>query len=357
MLSFAASPATTNGPLDWRHRIAASDFQATSAGEWISMPVASPFPYEELIYSWHRERAGDAFRIYLQAGFGRNDATDWLPAGYWGPVTNLVSSRKAPAFDRGVLDMDFLKLRTKAVSFRFKVVAAGEKPLLSPPAVTVVVTDVHPLQTSASGERPAAAAGQGTRVHDVPLRRQLNSQGQWIKDRCQSAALASALQYYGQTVPLEQILPYTFDAEYGYPGIWPRVIAAAREFGCEGYIERFRTWEQVRAALAANKLILCSMRLQEGQCQSPPYKSMGNHIVVLGGLTDDGRVVVTDSALGKSGSGYLCQWRQSDFEQVWMKNKGGVAMVICPPQGAVPRLVGQLPPFPANRQFPSGDDH
>ncbi len=74
-------------------------------------------------------------------------------------------------------------------------------------------------------------------------------------------------------------------------------------------------------------------------------------------MTDDGRVVVTDSALGKSGRGYLCQWLQSDFEKVWMRTKGGVAMVICPPAGAVVRAVTNLPPFPKDRTFPVGDDH
>ena len=69
------------------------------------------------------------------------------------------------------------------------------------------------------------------------------------------------------------------------------------------------------------------------------------------------RVVVTDSALGKSGRGYLCQWLQSDFEKVWMRTKGGVAMVICPPAGAVVRAVTNLPPFPKDRTFPVGDDH
>jgi len=113
----------------------------------------------------------------------------------------------------------------------------------------------------------------------------------------------------------------------------------------------------VRRTLAENKMILCSIRLKEGECQAPPYASMGNHIVVLCGVTDDGRVVVTDSALGKSGTGYLCQWLQSDFETVWMRTKGGVAMVICPPIGAAERRVTELPPFPADRVFPSGDDH
>ncbi len=344
---------TTNAPRDWRHRIAASDFEPTATGEWTSPLVRAPFAFEELIYCWHLRQPGDAFRLHLKVCFGPSAETDWLYAGFWGAVTDGITNRQRPTFTQGVLDMDWLKLTQKAVAFRFKVVAAGTNELAAPPALTVVVTDNHSGAAAPGGESESAPA----RVLDVPLRRQLNTQGVWMKDRCQSAALASALQYYGQRVPLENIVRFTNDPEYNYPGIWPRVIGAAREFGCDGYIERFRDWNAVRRTLAENKMILCSIRLKEGECQAPPYASMGNHIVVLCGVTDDGRVVVTDSALGKSGNGYLCQWLQSDFEHVWMKTKGGVAMVICPPAGAVEKRVVNLPPFPRNRQLPTGDDH
>ncbi len=254
--------------------------------------------------------------------------------------------------------MDWLKLKTKAVGVSFKVVAAGAGSLWAPPAITLIATD---NRSPVDSNGPASGQVEGTavpgRVLDVPLRRQFDSQGQRMKDRCQSAALASAMQYYGKSVKLEDINRYTFDPEYRYPGIWPRVIAAAREFGFDGYLDRFRDWARVRQALSENKMLLVSIRLKEGEAAAPPYASMGNHIVVLCGVTDDGRVVVTDSALGKSGTGYLCQWRQSDFETIWMRTKGGIAMVICPPPGAVERRVTQLPPFPVGRLFPAGDDH
>lgn len=353
MPCFAA--AATNAPVDWQHDIPASAFQKSGSTEWSSPLIQPPFAFEELIYSWHLHHPGDAFRLYLQVVFTPADKSDWLYAGYWGDVTDVATNRQRPTFDRGTVDMDWLKLTAKASGLRFKVVSAGTKLLQSPPALTVVATDNHP--TAASAEATSTPNSPPGRVLDVPLRRQFNTQGEWMKDRCQSAALASAMEYYGKSVRLEEIVRFTNDPEYNYPGLWPRVIGAAQEFGFDGYIARFRDWTAVRRALAENKILLCSMRMKEGTCQSPPYRSMGNHIVALCGVTDDGRVVVTDSALGKSGRGYLCQWLQSDFEKVWMQTKGGVAMVICPPAGAAARTVTSLPPFPANRTFPVGDDH
>lgn len=346
-------------PVDWHTQIPAKVFKKLAPGEWLSPEITPPFPFDELIYSWNAALPeGEAFRLYLKVHFDRNDDTPWFYAGFWGEVKDPVVGRKKHEFSQGVLDMDWLKLKTPARSFQFKVIDAGRRPLTVIPSLTVITTNNHPtLKLVRRFSKKIRLEEFPSCVLDIPLRRQVDSKGNPMKDRCQSAALASAMEYFGKSAPLEDIVALTHDPEYDYPGIWPRVIGAANQFGFEGYIHRFRDWASVRQSLAQNKVILCSIRMNKGECKSPPYPSMGNHIVVLNGVTDDGRVVVTDSALGKSGRGYLCQWLQEDFEKVWMKNKGGIAMVICPPEGATPRLVQNLPPFPAEREFLTSDDH
>ncbi len=342
--------------MDFRRYVPSSAFQRVTPREWITDAINPGGSFDELIYSWHLVRPGDTFRLYLRVVFAPGDETEWLPAGYWGATDELMRNCAIPKFDRGVLDMDWLKLKAKATGVRFKILSTGTNVLSVPPALTLLATDNHPapgrvvIRSTGMVELPG-------RVLDVPLRRQFDSQGRRMIDRCQSAALASAMEYFGRPVPLEEITRHTFDEEYNYPGVWPRVIGAAQEFGFDGHIERFRDWAEVRRTLAGNKMILCSMRMNPGECKSPPYRSMGNHIVVLCGITDDGRVVVTDSFLGKSGNGRLCQWLQSDFETVWLKAKGGIAMVILPPNNVTPRLVTDLPPFPKDRTFPTGEDH
>ncbi len=282
--------------------------------------------------------------------FGPGDESPWLYAGYWGEV-NLIENRERPEFDRGRVEMDQLLLKQKAVAFRFKAVEEGAAPLETPPALHVITTDNAP-----TSELYARFAPKQTKIMlpstllDLPLRRQISAAGEPLPDRCQSAALASALEYFGRPMQLDDIIPLTNDPEYQYPGIWPRTIGAACQLGFDAYIDRFRDWNSVRKALLENKVILVSMKMPaDGDYTAPPYESMSGHIVALNGLTDDGRVVVTDSALGKSGRGYRCQWLAEDFEKVWMKTKGGVGMVICPPEGAAMRKIEDLPPFPANR--------
>lgn len=338
----------TTPTLDHRISVRAHTWRYHSQREWLSPTLRSPFPFDELIYSWKvRIPRDEGFRLYLQVAFPDGAQSPWLYAGFWGNV-RYVADRKPPEFDRGKLDYDQLVLTTSAVSVRFKLVDEGRRPLSVKPALDVVITanDTRPwLERRAPASPQPCHAPQ--RILDIPLRLQRDVADNNLPDRCQSAALASALQYFGTTVPLEQIIAWTTDPEYKIFGIWPRTIGTAVEFGFDAYIDRFRDWDKVRCTVAQNKVILCSITMPKDDTYlAPPYEKMGGHIVALCGVTDDNRVIVTDSALDKHQRGYLVQWLLPDFEKIWMRNKGGVGMVICPPNNFVPRLVEKLPPFP-----------
>jgi hypothetical protein len=261
-----------------------------------------------------------------------------------------VDKRKEPVFEWGKVAMDQLLLQRKAKTFQFKIVDEGDSTLSGPPSFSVVATDNSPTRALAQRYTPKRDTSPSpTLILDLPLRRQADSKGTPIPDRCQSAALATAMQYFDKPVGLEDIVPLTFDVEYDFPGIWPRTIGAGIQFGFEAYIDRFRDWDYVKKTVAENKVILCSIKMPPGQYKAPPYPQIGGHIVALNGVTDDGRVVVTDSALWKTNRGYCCQWFKEDFEKVWMKTKGGVGMVICPPAQATVKVIKNLPPFPRER--------
>jgi hypothetical protein len=359
----AASPlvmATLPGsvkPIDWRHRLEARELARSEKGAWTSPLVKAAFPFDQLIYYWNvRLPKDEGFRLYLQVEFGPGDTSPWLYAGFWGNV-KLTAKRAKPTFDRGWVDEDTLLLKAKATGFRFKVVDEGEAPLTIRPALGVITTDTAPPAALASHYLPGNTGARAKeKILDVPLRRQVDVCGNTLKDRCQSAAVASAMQYFGKTVPLEHIICYTTDPEYESFGIWPRTINAAFEHGFGAYLDRFRDWEAVRKTVAENKVILCSITMPAGnEYIAPPYESMGGHIVALCGVTEDGRVIVTDSAStaqkAKEG-GHCLQWLQADFAKIWMRNKGGVGMVICPPKNAPELLVRDLPPYP--RPVPPG---
>ncbi len=335
-------------PLDCRRHTSPSEFLPTHAGDWECGWQSADFPFDELIYWWEcRLERGEGFRLYLQAAFAGSETSPWLYAGYWGRVKS-VAHRAEPEFDHGRLELDQLLLKKKADAWRFRIVSEGERRLSACPALGAIATDN--LSAAAPGE---PSAPEQDLVLDIPFRTQTDASGYRLKDRCQSAALASAMEYFGTSVPLEQIIAFTTDPEYKSFGIWPRTLAAAHEFGFDAYLDRFRDWNSVRRAVAANKVVLCSIRMPEDDDYiAPPYKSIGGHIVALNGVAEEDRVVVTDSALAAGDAGSRLQWRRPDFEKIWMRNKGGVGMVICPPPGAAQTLVADLPPFPGRKTAP-----
>ena len=113
---------------------------------------------------------GHTFRLHLQATFDDDVTSDWLHAGYWGDVETLSTNREPPRFERGVVEMDWLKLTTKATGFRFRVVCAGAAELKSPPSLTIIATDTSP--SSRMAERYGSEApteDPDPRVLDLPL--------------------------------------------------------------------------------------------------------------------------------------------------------------------------------------------
>lgn len=348
----------TPQPIDSRYRIESDEFESIGDNAWLSPIIQTQFPFDECTYYWNvRLGRGEGFRLYLQVGFGADDVSPWIYAGFWGTVKPYNGIRKDPEFRDGVLKQDWLFLKRKAANFRFKVVDEGNVALKTLPALGIITTDNAPTPELVARYADKEVANIDTTiVLDIPLRKQQDTRGNRMPQRCQSAALASALEYFGVSIPLEHIVCFTTDPEYKSFGIWPRTINAAYEHRFEAYLDRFRTWSHVKDTLMENKVILCSILMpREGDYIAPPYKSMGGHIVALNGITDDGRVIVTDSATLFKEEGYQLQWLREDFEKIWMKTKGGVGMVICPPPDAEQRLVREIPPFP--RPIPAKYKH
>ena len=335
--------------IDSRHTMDSGQWRKTEEATWVTPDVKAEFPFNELIYSWKSRMPRDeGWRLYLQAAFSPNDRTPWLYAGYWGDVKITSGSRTNPKFDRGLVDQDTLQMKQKAVSYQFKLVDEGGKPLSVLPSLVVITTDTSPTTEMSRRFTPTHPDLSGTtEVLDIPYRPQEDVGGNRLIDRCQSAALAAAMTYFGREIQLENIICYTTDPEYKAFGIWPRTINAAVEHGFDAYIDRFRDWDYVRKTVAENKVILCSITMPKDDCYvAPPYPSIGGHIVALKGLTADGRVLVVDSARTAGDQGPCLQWLTADFEKIWMRNKGGVGMVICPPKGAAKKLMKDIPVFP-----------
>ncbi|CAN5387901.1 hypothetical protein BH09SUM1_BH09SUM1_23480 [soil metagenome] len=359
--------AAVSAAVDSREFVKADSFQKSGDASWFSGVKVAAFPFDEMIYSWAiKVPEGEGFRIYLRVHFEDQTASPWLYAGFWGSVHPFIPppdapidvdtklpKRAQPTFDFGKLAYDQLLLTKKATAWEFRIDSEGATPLSAVPALHVITTDNKPTpEIAAKFADPKSSDPIATsKIFDLPLRKQFDSKGVRTPDRCQSAAVSTAMQFFGTAIKLEDVIAWTNDPEYNFPGVWPRTIGAAQQFGFEAYIDRFRDWGEVKKALGENKVILCSITMPiTGKYIDPPYDHIGGHIVALNGITDDGRLVITDSYLPKNDEGYQCQWKREDFEQIWIKNKGGVGMVVCPPKEFEPKyMTSALPEYPKGR--------
>ncbi|MCC6546293.1 C39 family peptidase [Candidatus Sumerlaeota bacterium] len=342
-------------PIDARGIVPAETFKKSGDSEWLSSVITPAFAFDEMIYSWKlRIPDGEGFRMYLQFTFDDGSKTEWQYGGFWGKVKPFSGKREKPKFAEGSIDLDQVLLSKKATAFQIKVVSEGDTTLTAPPSFHVITTDNKP--TKELSEKFAVvrtAQAYSPKVMNLPLRKQKDSKGVDTPDRCQSAALATAMQFFGKPVNLEDVIAWTNDPEYDYPGIWPRTVGTAVQNGFDAYIDRFRTWDDVKATVDQNRIILISQtmpRKPKGYYTDPPYSHLGGHIVALNGWTEDGRIIVTDSALPRNDEGYMVQWLPQDLEKIWMEAKGGVGMVIVPPADAkIDLFTGKLPEFPKGR--------
>ena len=336
-------------PLDGRDDIKREAFIQKSEALWETEWKETHFPFDEAVYSWNiRIPEGEGFRLYIRLSFPYK-ISPWLYAGYWGKVKPRGEFIEN-TFEAGELQQDHILLKEKARSFQFRVASEGDKALSVLPSLHLVYTDNSPGVEKPLEQKSQKKSLKGI-VLDLPFRAQRDSKGQYIPETCQSTALSAAMEYFGKKINLEDIVKWTRDPEYEMYGLWPRTLCAAAQFGFTSYIDRFRNWDDVKSALAENKVVLASITMPENdEYLDPPYPRMSGHIVALNGVTDDGRVIVTDSALSKDKRGYRLQWLVPDFEKIWMRNKNGLGMVICPPQGAAMKTVTDLPQFQSHKK-------
>lgn len=323
-------------------------FTKTTDLSWESAKLKPVQEFDELIYSWSIPESAPC-TFDLKVHFPDGAESPWIYAGYFGLPEGLVA-REEPVFDRGKLALDQLLLKEPAESVQFRI--NYETPQASLPKdlnFTVISTLNQP--TTMTLCRPLRDSKVVLKTQDtyldLPLRKQQTSLGEKMDDTCQTAALATALQYFGKDVRNEDLYFRIYDRAYDYNGVWPRIAEAAIAEGFAAQVERFRTWEQVDEALARDAVILCSITMPKGgDYKAPPYAKQGGHIFALNGFSSDGRVVVTDSALGKDEIGYRCQWLKEDFEKIWFEKKGGVAIVIEAPEGFKAKRFKKLKKFP-----------
>ena len=302
-------------------------------GSYTTEEFSTEFPFTELLPSWNvntTEKSGFAFDVRV-----RDAATgEWSPylyIGHWGKSPHDPNRRLE--YDKGEVHMDYLKLREPANAFQMRAsfyayaLDADTTPTLRRLSVSysgVVKDDAQRKVLT----KPVIVDGKWARSLPVPFRTQRDLPSDISGSTCSPTSTSMVMAYAGADFPTLQNAMRIYDDEYGIFGVWSRATALPSEYGLDGWLTRFRNWDQVKAQIAKGQPVIASIRWAEGEFPSNPQKSSGGHLIVIRGFQENGDVIVNDPAHKDVGNGIV--YKKDELGKAWFE-KGGVAYVISKP--------------------------
>ena len=304
-------------------------------GMWTSPEYVSDFPITEVLPSWNvdaPEHSGVKFFIRSRDA-DSGDWSPWLYIGSWGET--VPRGKQTIDFDNGEVDIDYLKLRKPADAYQMRAVLESfDVDGASTPSVrrlTMVYSGVVEDEAErAALARPVKIEGPWARTLDVPFFTQADAPPALKPRICSPTSVTMVMQYQGDKGAMVENALAIYDPEYEIFGNWGRAVAYAGERGFEAYLDRIRTWDELKAYIAQGQPVIASIRFESGTFPSNVMDQTNGHLVVIRGLTEDGDAVMNDSASKQRGEGVV--YRSEELARAWLRH-GGVAYIIRPMKG------------------------
>ncbi len=301
-------------------------------GLWTSPVYETAYPITEALPSWSVDAPADAgVKFFIRTRDEKSgDWSPWLYIGSWGKT--LPRDKNTLSFEYGVVDIDYLKLWRPADAYQMRAVLESfdvdGKTDPSIRKLTVIYSGIveDPVQR-AELARPVVIDGEWARTLDVPFFTQANAPDALRPRICSPTSVTMVMQYLGDEQGMVGNALAIYDTDYEIFGNWGRAVAYAGQQGYDAYLDRIRTWDQVKAYIAQGQPVIASIRFETGTFPSNVMDQTDGHLVVIRGLAADGDAIVNDSASKQHGEGIV--YRSRELARAWMRH-GGVAYIIQP---------------------------
>jgi hypothetical protein len=309
-----------------------SDYDYPRQGVWTSAELTTDFPFTELIPSWNANvpaASGMAVLVRVRDA-RRGDWSPWLYFGGWGqapPGAHTVQ------FDHGKVYTDALMLDRPANAYQVRVKLASftYDPGTSPGLRRIAVSYSGVVADETERRRlmpPVTIDGVWARSLAVPYRTQQDTPKALRSQTCSPTSVSMVLEYWGFSRPTVENAMAIYDPEYEQFGTWNRATQRAGELGLDAWLDRFRTWDAVKAQIAQGRPIIASIRYRKGEFPAAVISSTTGHLIVIRGFTAGGDVIVNDPANPKKGNAVV--YPAADLAKAWFGH-GGVGYVIAGP--------------------------
>ena len=297
-------------------------------GTWTSPETPADFHFTELLPSWNVSAPPETgLRMDVRVRRpGTQRWTPWLYLGSWGRTS--AGPERRTSCRQGVVNVDYLALDAPAdayqVRVRFESFSFDAQAVPSLRRLAVCYSGV----TGAA--HPSTAVEGWARDLAVPFRTQKDAPKSLAGEICSPTSVSMVLAYWGIDRPTIENAQAIYDPENEIFGNWGRAVARAGELGTDGWLTRFRTWDAVKAQIAAGQPVIASIRFEKGTFPSAVLPSTSGHLIVVRGFTPTGDVIVNDPASRDRGNGAV--YRADELARAWFDH-GGVGYVIRRPGG------------------------
>ncbi len=315
----------------------APDREYPARGSWTSPVVDAAFPLTQVLPSMNLdapEHTGVRQLIRVQVA---GTWSPWLDLDGWGELRR-TGRDSVTEFEHGKVDIDWVDLDRPADALQMKLELVSFDTLhpgrMSPAVRKAVAVYSGPVQTAdATGQTSQRERGDaftpGPRLDtSMPYFRQRDNGPALGPQTCSPTSVTMVLGMHGHELDPADVSEAIYDRRYGIFGNWARAVAYASTLGLDAELQRFRTWDDVRAVLEQGVPVIASIRFREGEFPSNQMRRTNGHLIVVRGLTEDGDAIVNDPAYGEGGEGVI--YVKEELARAWLA-KGGVGYVIRTP--------------------------
>ncbi len=302
------------------------------SGTWTSPEYVTDFPFTQVLPSWNMNvQAESGVKFFIRSrDMKSGDWSPWLYIGSWGKTS--PNDKQDIQFKHGKIDIDFLVLKRPADAYQMRAVFQSyDVDGASNPSmrkfVMIYSGAIEDESKRAELARPIKIEGNWARTLDVPFFTQADAPPALKPQICSPTSVTMVMQSLGDDGTMVDNALAIYDPEYSIFGNWGRAVAYAGQLGFDAYLDRIRTWDQVKAYIAQGQPLIASIRFESGTFPSNVMDSTKGHLVVIRGLTKDGDAVMNDSASKTRGEGII--YRSEELARAWIRH-GGVAYIIRP---------------------------
>ena len=294
---------------------------------WTSAETPTEFSFTELLPSWNVSAPQDTgLRLEVRARDARSgNWSPWLYLGSWG---RTGGGKKTITCRQGVVHVDYLTLRRPSDAYQVRVEFQS---FSLDKSVTPALRRVAVCYSGVTDRRETVGpVDNWARDLKVPFHTQRDAPKPLAGEVCSPTSVTMVLGHWGVERPVVDNALAIYDDENEMFGNWGRAVARAGELGMEGWLTRFRNWEQVKAQITSGQPVIASIRFKDGSVPSAVMKQTAGHLIVIRGFTPGGDVIVNDPASRDRGNGAV--YKADELARAWFDH-GGVADVIRRPGG------------------------